>query len=84
MQYENKNSNNTPFSCLLTISASAQTTVSSMTKTTDFIPGDNQRRDYNNKPCELVEFHVLDKIAEIAGKSRVYLGFICVQLVTVR
>jgi len=55
-------------SCLLAVYADAQvTTVTSMTETTDFIPGDDQRRDLNNKPCALVKVQSLDDISEVEG-----------------
>ena len=55
------------FSCLSAEYAVAQTSVSSMTETTEFIPGDEQRRDYNNQACALVKVQVLDDIAEVEG-----------------
>lgn len=58
--------------CLLMVfisatQAIAQATVQSMTETTDFIAGDDQRRDYNNQLCALVKVQVVDDITEIEG-----------------
>ena len=53
--------------CLLSVNAQGQTAVTSMTETTDFIPGDDQRRDFNNQLCALVKIQVLDEITEVEG-----------------
>ena len=56
-------------SCLFASKALAQATVTSMTETMDFIAGDDQRRDYNNKLCALVKVQVLDEITEVEGNT---------------
>lgn len=54
--------------CLFASVSMAQiTTVTSMKETTDFIPGDDQRRDFNNKVCALVKVQVLDEIVDVEG-----------------
>lgn len=45
----------------------AQATVKSMTETTDFIAGENQRRDYNKQLCALVKVQVVDDITDVEG-----------------
>lgn len=55
--------------CQLSGNAQTQPTVNSMTETTDFIPGDDQRRDLNNKLCALVKVQVLDEITEVEGNT---------------
>ena len=54
--------------CFLPIVAnSQQVSVSSMKETTDFIPGDDQRKDFNGDLCALVKVQVVDDIADIEG-----------------
>ena len=54
--------------CFLPIVAnSQQVSVSSMKETTDFIPGDDQRKDFDGDLCALVKVQVVDDIADIEG-----------------
>ena len=53
--------------CIMITGMKAQITVSGMIETTDFIPGDDQRRDYNEDLCALVKVQVLDEITDVEG-----------------
>lgn len=46
---------------------SQQATVKSMARTPDFIPTDQQRRDYNKVLCALVKVQVVDEITRVEG-----------------
>lgn len=41
--------------------------VLSMRSTNDFIPGDDQRKDFNRKPCALVKVQVIDDVTDVEG-----------------
>ena len=52
------------------IPATAQNVVIKSCKiTTDHIPADMRRNDFNNKPCALVKVQVLDEIARVEGNK---------------
>lgn len=54
--------------CFLPIVAnSQQVSVTSIKETTDFIPGDDQRKDFNGDLCALVKIQVVDDITDIEG-----------------
>ena len=54
--------------CFLPIVAnSQQISVTSVKETTDFIPGDDQRKDFNGDLCALVKVQVVDDITDIEG-----------------
>lgn len=48
-------------------STAQKATVASMTETTDFIAGDDQRRDLNKALCALVKIQVVDEITDVEG-----------------
>lgn len=53
--------------CFMISGVKAQIKVGGMTETTEFIPGDDQRRDYNEDLCALVKVQVLDEITDVEG-----------------
>lgn len=54
--------------CLLSpVVFAQQVSVSKMTETTDFIPGDDQRRDFNKELCALVKIQVVDDVTDVEG-----------------
>ena len=46
---------------------SQQVSVSSFTESNDFIPGDDQRRDFNGDLCALVKIQVVDEVTDVEG-----------------
>ena len=56
-------------SSLLAVSytVAQKATIVSMTETTDFIAGDDQRRDFNKELCALVKIQVVDEITDVEG-----------------
>ena len=46
---------------------SQQVSVVSFTETSDFIPGADQRRDFNGDLCALVKIQVVDEVTDVEG-----------------
>lgn len=55
--------------CALYASAQKAATVKSFTQTTDHIPGNDRRNDFNGVPCALVKVQVVDNIDRIEGNK---------------
>ena len=56
------------FFCFFSLAVhSQQVSVSSLTESTDFIPGDDQRRDFNGDLCALVKVQVVDEVTDVEG-----------------
>lgn len=54
--------------CFLPLTVFAQqVSVVSMTETRGFIPGNDQRRDFNNDLCALVKIQVVDEVTDVEG-----------------
>ncbi len=55
------------FLSLFPLQAFSQAKVKSMTETMDFIPREDQRKDYNNQLLALVKVQVVDEITDVEG-----------------
>ncbi len=54
--------------CFIPLVVNAQqVSVANMKETTDFIPGADQKRDFNNDLCALVKIQVVDDITDVEG-----------------
>jgi len=56
------------FFCLFPLVVHSQkVSVSSLTESKDFIPGDDQRRDFNGDLCALIKLQVVDEVTDVEG-----------------